>query len=103
MAVCDAEYLKRWDAERKEQEDREKSANQLEHDWLASVNVLYLFAEQHTREIAVDEGKTSISDPAVRKNFNDLLAQSKRLHERLESTVQEEVRLQKQAKARIAE
>ena len=103
MAVCDAEYLKKWDAERKEQEDREKSANQLEHDWLASVNVLYLFAEQHTRDIAVDDGKTSISDPTVRKNFNDLLAQSKDLHERLESTAQEEVRLQKQAKARIAE
>jgi len=103
MAVCDSEYLKKWDAERKEQEDREKSANQLEHDWLASVNVRYLFAEQHTRDFAVDDVKTSISDPVVRKNFNDLLAQSKDLHARLESTVKEEVRLQKQAKARIAE
>lgn len=102
MAACDTAYLKKWDAERKEQEDREESANRLEHDWLASVNALYLYAEQHTGDIAVEDGKTSISDATVRENFDNLLAQSKLLHERLESTVQEEIRLQKLAKARIA-
>lgn len=103
MAACDAEYLKSWDAGRKEQEDKDQSTNRLEHDWLTSVNALYVFAEQHAGDIAVKDGKVSVPNPAVREIFNNLLAQSKALHARLESTVQEQVKAQKQAQAEIAE
>jgi len=103
MAICDPEYLKKWDAERGEQEAKENSANQLEHDWFTSVSALYVYAEQHTKDIAVRKGEISISDAVVRQRLNDLLNRSKALHEELESTVQDEVRLQQQAKARIAD
>lgn len=103
MTACDSKYLKQWDAERQEQEDSEKSANQLEHDWFASVNSLYDYADQHAGEIAVRDGKISISDETLRTTFDALLDRSKALHGKLESTVQEEVRLQQQANAKIAE
>ena len=103
MTTCDPEYLKQWDAERQRQDDAEKSANQLEHDWFASVKSLYDYANEHAREIAVRDGRISISDETVRQTFDALLDRSKALHDRLESTVQDEVRLQQQAKAKIAE
>jgi hypothetical protein len=104
MADCDAEYLKEWNADRKAQEDSEASANRLEHDWFASVSALYLFAEQNAGEITVKDEKTSISNPAVRVSFDDdLFAKSKALHEKLESTAQDEIRQQNQVKERIGE
>ena len=103
MTACDSEYLKKWDADRREQEQTEKSASQLEHDWFASVKTLYDYAEQHARQIAVKDGKISISDNTVRTTFDGLLDRSKALHDNLESTVREEVRLQQLAKAKIAE
>jgi hypothetical protein len=103
MTACDSEYLKQWDAERQQQEGAEKSANQFEHDWFASVKSLYDYADQHAREIAVRDGKISVADETVRPIFNALLDRSKALHDKLESTVQKEVRLQQQAKAKIAE
>lgn len=99
MAACDPEYLKSWDADRGSQDELEKSANQLEHDWLASVDTLYSYTERHADQIKVKQGKISIPNKLVRDEFDDLLGHSKALHEKLESVVQEELRLQQQAKA----
>lgn len=103
MTACDSEYLERWDADRRDQEGMERSANQLEHDWFASVKSLYDYAQEHAREIGLKDGKVSISDNTVRTTFDGLLDRSKALNEKLQSTVREEVRLQQQAKAKIAE
>lgn len=102
MARCDPEYLKSWDAEKRDQDELEKSANQLERDWFISVNALYAYGEQHAREIKATDGKISISNPIVRQTFNDLLGRSKALHEQLETIVQQEVRNRQAAKAHIA-
>lgn len=101
MAVCDPEYLKNWDAERSDYENIENSANRLEHDWFTSVEALYTYAEQHSHDINIEQGKISISNTAVRQHFDDLFDRSKALHEKLESTVQEEVKHQQQAKAHV--
>ncbi len=103
MTVCDAEYLRTWEAERRDQEDMEKSVDQLEHDWFASVNALYSYGRQHNREIEVKGENISISNPTVCQTFDDLFRRSKALHEKLENSVQEEVRHQQQAKARLVE
>jgi len=103
MAVCDAEYLTKWDAQRRRQEDTESAANQIEHNWFTSVKALYDYAEQHARNIAVIDGRISISDVPVRQRFNDLFDQSKALHEKLESAVREEIEPQQKAKANIEE
>ena len=103
MMVCDPKFLSKWDTQRQGQEDTEKAADQLEHEWFASVKSLYDYAEQYARNIAVIDGRISISDVAVRQRFNGLLDQSKSLHEKLESAVREEVQLQRKAKANIEE
>lgn len=101
MAACDPEYLKSWDASRADYEEMQESANRAEHDWFTSVNQLYSFGEQYAGQIAVKEGEVSISDPAVRRKFNDLLRESQALHGKLESVVHAEVKRQQQAKADI--
>jgi hypothetical protein len=100
MTACDSEFLKQWDAERQQQEDAEKSANQLEDDWFASVKSLYDYADQYARKIAVRDGKISVADETVRPTFDALLDRTKALHDKLESTVHKEVRLQQQANAK---
>ncbi len=102
MAACDPEYLKNWDAGRTGVEELQNSANQLEHDWFASVTALYSYGEKHARQIKVKAGKISISEPTVRQKFDDLFRHSKALHEKLDQAVQEEVQHQRQAKAHIA-
>jgi len=72
-------------------------------DFSRKMNSLYDYADQHAGEIAVRDGKISISDETLRTTFDALLDRSKALHGKLESTVQEEVRLQQQANAKIAE
>jgi hypothetical protein len=101
MEACDPGYLKSWDDDRTDYEQMEQSANQVEHDWFASVNTLYSYGEQHAGQIEVKEGKVSISDPTVRRKFDDLLSESKALHDKLESVVHDEVRHKQQAKADI--
>jgi len=103
MSACDPEYLKSWDADRTDYEEMQKSANQLERDWFASVYVLYSYAEQHSRQIQLKKGEISISNPTIRQKFDDLFGQSKALHEKLVSVVQGEVKRQQQAKAHIGE
>lgn len=101
MAASDPGYLKSWDADRSDNEQMQQSANQVEHDWFASVDTLYSYGEQHAGQIEVKGGRVSISNPTVRRKFDDLFSQSKALHDKLESVVRDEVKLQRQAKANI--
>jgi hypothetical protein len=101
MKACDPGYLKSWDDDSTGYEQMQQSANQVEHDWFASVTALYSYGEQHARQIDVKGGKVSISDPDVGRKFDDLLNESKALHDKLESVVHDEVRRQQQSKAEI--
>ncbi len=102
MAVIDPEYLKSWNAKRQEQEAADKATDQLEHDWFASVESLYNYAAQHTQEISVKDGRIAPSANAIRQAFNDQLDWSKALHDKLQSSVKEQVRRQQESRAQLA-
>jgi hypothetical protein len=102
MAVCDAQYLRQWDAERQEQEATEKATEQLEHEWFASIESLYGYALQHSGQIEAKDGHIVITSADVREAFNNELNRSKALHRDLLSSEQGLAKRQQQAKARIA-
>ena len=101
MMACDPGYLKTWDADRNNQDGLAESANQVEHDWFASVTALYAYASQHSREIEVKSGRIVISNVDVRQTFNHLFERSTALHEKLEAVVQEEVKQQEKARTDV--
>lgn len=103
MILSDPQFLESWNAKRQQQELLDKETNDLEHDWFASVQQLYDYAAQHTKEISVKDGGLVISNPTVRDLFNKQLDHSKALHTRLVSSVQEQVKHQQKLKAQLAE
>jgi hypothetical protein len=82
MAQSDPAYLRSWDATRQEQETAEASAEKLEHEWLKSVQSLYAYAEDHTREISLKDGKLHFSAPAVQTTFAQQMTDSTALHDK---------------------
>lgn len=103
MAFSDPQFLESWNAKRQQQELLDKKTNELEHDWFASVQQLYDFAAQHTKEISLKNGGLVISNTTIRDAFNRQLEHSKALHTKLVSSVQEQVKRQQGLKAQLAE
>ena len=103
MALSDPQFLESWNAKRQQQELLDKETYELERDWFASVQQLYGYAAQHTKEISVKSGGLVIPNTTVRDAFNKQLEHSEALHTRLVSSVQEQVKRKQELKAQLAE
>jgi hypothetical protein len=82
MAVCDPAYLKSWDESMQEQEATQASAMKAERDWFASVTSLYAYAQNHTTEITLKQGRLLIAAPPVLNSFNQQMSHSKDLQQK---------------------
>jgi hypothetical protein len=101
MAQSDPAYLRSWDATRQAEETAETSAEELEHEWLKSVQSLYAYAENHTREISLKNGKLHFSVPAVQTEFARQMTNSTALHDKWLILEQGRVKAQQKSKEKL--
>lgn len=69
MAIADAEYLRSWDASRRDEENEAVAISSAEKEWISNTLSLYDFAERHASEITVRSGTLEYASPAVRTEF----------------------------------
>jgi len=100
-AQSDPAYLRSWDATRQEQETAETSTEELEHEWLKSVQSLYAYAEDHTQEISLKNGKLHFSASAVQTAFAQQMTDSTALHDKWLILEQGLVKAQQKSKEKL--
>ena len=69
MASADAEYLRSWDASRRDEENEAAAISSAEKEWVSNTLGLYDFAERHAMEIIVRNGALEYTSQAVRNEF----------------------------------
>jgi hypothetical protein len=101
MAVCDPTYLKSWDKSMQAQEATQASAMKVERDWFASVTSLYAYAEGHTSDITLKQGRLVIAATPILNSFNQQMSHSKDLQQKQLDLVTLLFKEQQQAKQNI--
>jgi hypothetical protein len=69
MAIADAEYLRCWDASRRDEENEAVAISSAEKEWVSNTLSLYDFAERHASEITVRNEALEYASPSVRTEF----------------------------------
>lgn len=101
MATVDPAYLQAWDAKRQQHEEAELSANDLEHQWLASAASLYGYAASHSKDISLRDGRLEFATDVIRLEFHDNQDKSRVLYQKWQDAVQGLIRDRQQKRADV--
>jgi hypothetical protein len=101
MTKVDPEYLKSFEAEQQQRETADAEGYKMEQESTAATLALYQYAATHAKDITIKNGELTFSTEGVRLEFSRQLENSKVLFSKWQADVQERVRRQQQARARV--
>jgi hypothetical protein len=97
MAAVDPKFLTSWNAARAEQDKTQTHVNELEAQWVQSVQSLYAYAAAHQREIRLEKKTLVFSSAKARTEFRSLAETSQKLQQQMLALQQKLVSTQQKA------